>query len=181
VVVGVGLETAAFSLDLRHGPDPLVVELTELHHPDVVGVALGLGADSQSVTLGMGADGGGTGSGFAEHVVGLLLGQPQHLTGAAAETGVRRGLVLGEPLAQADVLGLEGAKLLLGFIEAGDQAGLLRRRCTQVPVNGFLVVAPLADQRQRRRVGGSSLRRHQRCVRRARDARRSDQRCRLLD
>ena len=108
---------------------------------------------------------------LGEHVLGLLLGQPQHLGGTTTEAGVRGCLVLADLLLELGVLRLQAAELVLGLVQAGDQAGLLGGGGAQVPVDRVLVVAAAADQRERGRAGGGGLRRHQRSVGAARDAR----------
>ena len=101
-VVGLGRGHRALLLDVGDRAAAGLVELLELDHPHVLGVAVGLGLSASASLGGLLADLVGLRLGLDEHLVGLLLGQAQHLAGLAAEPGVRRVLVLLEIVVRSD-------------------------------------------------------------------------------
>ena len=162
-VLGLGLGQAALRLGVGGEPRAHLVELLELHHPHVVGLAGGVGADAARVALGLGADLGGVTTTGVAHVAGLVLGELEHRRRAATEAGVRRVGVLLELAPQSLEVGLELDDALLAAREAGGQAGLLRLELAHALVDGRLVVATAAHDRQgcgrgRRRGDGAGRR-----------------------
>ena len=111
---------------------------------------LGVGADRLGVALGLLADLVGVAHRGRADLGGLLLGQPQHRGGAAAEAGVRRVLVLRRARARAASSAVSSSPTrALGLAEAAVEALALAGQLAQVGVDGGLVVAAAAHRRQR--------------------------------
>jgi hypothetical protein len=126
-----------------------LVELLELHHPHVVGLAGGVGADALGVALGLGPDLLGLPARGVAHVGGLVLGELEHRRRATAQPGVRRAADLGDLGTQALELLLELDDALLAAGQAGGQPGLLGLELPDALVDRSLVVAAAAHDRQR--------------------------------
>ena len=121
----------------------------QLHHPHVLGLAARPRPGSPW-RRGWPARGSGRPRvGLVEDLVGLLLGQAQHLAGPAPEPGVGGVLVLGELGARRLDLGLGVDHPLLRLGEAAAEPGLLAAELPDLRVDRVLVVAAAADHGQR--------------------------------
>ena len=89
-VGGLGLGRGRRLLDLAHRRGACLVELLELDHPHVLGVAGGVRLHRGGVGARRAEDLVGAVLGRGDDLVGLLLGQAEQLAGPAAEPGVRR-------------------------------------------------------------------------------------------
>ena len=117
----------AVRLDVGAGAGAALLELAQLRRAHLLDLGLCLGLDRRGVARACSRIWLACGVGLGDHLAGLLLGQAQHLAGLAAESGVRRVLVLLDLGAQRVDLALQRLEPLLGLVEARGQAGLLGR------------------------------------------------------
>ena len=137
-VLGLALRQGPFLRGIGEHPAAVLLHFLELDHPDVLGLAGGIATDRPRVLRRLVTDLAGLRDGVVADLLRLLLGQPQHRARPAAQSGVRRGVVLGELLLQVVELRLELRDPLFGSSQTAAESAFSFRSWRRWPSTASL-------------------------------------------